>query len=358
MFRRSEAGRAPVRVPPARGASASIGDAEGDREDAGARRAHSGLGAATPEAATVSPPPKTGVVRFCFASGLVAGEPPNTPHAGREPGDFGDVVVVVVVVVVVSGGVTLSAAFFFALPPRVRSSARGASPSSGKSNGSQSRRPRAGTSTSSSSSSSSSVNASTSAKVTRRRFPGVGRNGSAAAPAAPRPRGPSGVSRGDGTASRAAPNVPADPGDDADAVPEDREAFVPGLFWFEGDGDPPRDAGFGFGFPLGGDRVAGETGGSSTAASREVSKSNGSGLDLARLLDVGLGFGCGSRGAADAGPLASRAGRNTRAAGEEDPGVSESEPPRVAPVPLPETSPAPFMNPRMPAWRCAFPLRS
>ena len=309
-------------------ASASIGDAEREREGAGARFAHSGLGAARPESSAVLLPP-------CFgrASGLVAGEPPKTPHAGRGLREA--------VVVAAGGGARETSP----------------SPSSGKSNGSRSRRPCAGTSTSSSSSSSSSVNASTSAKVTRRRFPGVGRNGSAAASAEPRPAPVPGASRGDGTASRAAPNVPGDPDGDADAVPGDQEED--GLFRAapDGDGEPPRDAGFGF-ERLGGDRVDGETGGSSTAASREVSKSNGSGLDLARLLDVGLGFGCGSRGAADAGPLASRAGRNTRAAGEEDPGVSESEPPRVAPVPLPETSPAPFMNPRMPAWRCAFPLRS
>ena len=307
-------------------ASASIGDAEREREGAGARFAHSGLGAARPESSAVLLPP-------CFgrASGLVAGEPPKTPHAGRGLREA--------VVVAAGGGAR----------------ATSSSPSSGKSNGSRSRRPCAGTSTSSSSSSSSSVNASTSAKVTRRRFPGVGRNGSAAASAEPRPAPVPGASRGDGTASRAAPNVPGDPNGDADAVPGDLEED--GLFRAapDGDGEPPRDAGFGF-ERLGGDRVDGETGSSSTAASREVSKSNGSGLDLARLLEVDLGFGCGSPGTADAGPLASRAWKS-RAAGE-DPGGSASEHPLVAPVPLPETSSAPFMNPPKPAWRCAFPLRS
>jgi hypothetical protein len=164
-------------------------------------------------------------------------------------------------------------------------------------------------------------------------------------------------SRGDGTASRAAPNVPGDPEGDAEAVPGDRDEV--GFFCAApaGDGDPPREAGLGLA-RLGGDRVDGETGGSSTAASREVSKSNGSGLDRdPRLRDaVDLGLGCGSPWAVDAGPLASRAWKS-RAAGE-DPGEPAGEPPRAAPVPLTETSPAPVMNPRMPAWRCAFPLRS
>ena len=189
-----------------RGASASIGDAEREREGTGARFAHSGLGAVRPESTAV-------LLLPCFgrASGLVAGEPPKTPHAGRGLREA---------VIVAAGGAR----------------ATSSSPSSGKSNGSRSRRPCAGTSTSSSSSSSS-VNASTS-KVTRRRFPGVGRNRSAAASAEPRPDPVPGASRGDGTASRAAPNVPGDPNGDADAVPGDLEED--GLFRAAPDGDGER----------------------------------------------------------------------------------------------------------------------
>ena len=187
------------------------------------------------------------------------------------------------------------------------------------------------------------------AALSRRRQEQI-RGGLRGAAARPRPRGIPG--RRDGVARGA--DVPGDPNDDTDAVPGTWKRMACSARP-DGDGEPPRDAGFGF-ERLGGDRVDGETGGSSTAASREVSKSNGSGLDLARLLEVDLGFGCGSPGTADAGPLASRAWKS-RAAGE-DPGGSASEPPLVAPVPLPETSSAPFLNPPKPAWRCAFPLRS
>ena len=188
------------------------------------------------------------------------------------------------------------------------------------------------------------------AKVTRRRFPGVGRNGSAAAS---RSRGSAPVpgaswETGRCRARRQRPGTLTATRTPSRDLEEDGFPAAP-----DGDGEPQRDAGFGF-ERLGG--TAWTTGGSSTAASREVSKSNGSGLDLARLLEVDLGFGCGSPGTADAGPLASRAWKS-RAAGE-DPGGSASEPPLVAPVPLPETSSAPFLNPPKPAWRCAFPLRS
>mmetsp|Transcript_2009 Transcript_2009/g.7785 ORF Transcript_2009/g.7785 Transcript_2009/m.7785 type:complete len:352 (-) Transcript_2009:236-1291(-) len=149
------------------------------------------------------------------------------------------------------------------------------------------RLPCAGTSISSSSSSSSRVKASTSAKVTRRRLPGVGRNGSnffTGSPpflpeerslpiTSPSPRYGSSFSAPH-TASRAAPNIPGDKGFLSEHPGElRRRALVAGEC-------AGRFSGFGFD-RIGGDLVEGDKGASSSAASREVSKSNASGFAFA-----------------------------------------------------------------------------
>ena len=303
-----------------RGASASIGDAEREREGTGARFAHSGLGAVRPESTAV-------LLLPCFgrASGLVAGEPPKTPHAGRGLREAviarrrreGDVLVPVLrevervaVPAAVRGDVHVVLVLLLVQRERVH------------------------------------LGEGHAAALSRRRQEQI-RGG----PAEPRPAPVPGASRGDGTSARrqTSPGTPTatrtpSPGTwkrmACSATPMETASSARGLRLRAARRGPRGRR----------DRRLLHRG---VARGLEVERV---GLDLARLLEVDLGFGCGSPGTADAGPLASRAWKS-RAAGE-DPGGSASEPPLVAPVPLPETSSAPFLNPPKPAWRCAFPLRS